>query len=85
MDAHGQKHNNGTGVQQRTAEGTSFRRNNVIVEDRDAPITADVRDLNMVSRKRPRRNRPRSRAHRLLKTNPKQSKMLQSTSQGTSS
>lgn len=40
------KHNNRRTVQQRTAEGTTFRRNNGTVEDRNAPITADVRDIN---------------------------------------
>ena len=40
------KHNNRRTVQQRAAEVTTTRRNNGTMEDRNAPFTADLRDIN---------------------------------------
>ena len=40
------KHNNRRTVQQQTAKVRTIRRNNGTEEDRNAPITADLRDIN---------------------------------------
>ena len=40
------KHNNKKTVQQRTAKVTTTRRNNGTLEDRNALVTADLRDIN---------------------------------------
>ena len=40
------KHNNKGKVQQRTTEVKTTRRNNGTMEDRNTPITADLRGIN---------------------------------------
>jgi len=40
------KHNNRRTVQQRTTEGTATRQNNGTSEDQNAPIKADLCDIN---------------------------------------
>lgn len=59
------KYNNRKTVQQRNAEGTTSRRKNGTMENRNVPITADFRDAN---------DHEISRPYLLMKTGSKQSK-----------